>query len=101
MTDQPTEILVAGTDQYPVVIGRGLRFGLSSHLGSAVNKVLVVHPPTLGAAAAELRESLTGQYEVLLAEVPDAEAAKRVEVASFLWGIMGQASRRPGCAACA
>ncbi len=91
MTDQPTEILVAGTDQYPVVIGRGLRFGLSSHLGSAVNKVLVVHPPTLGAAAAELRESLTGQYEVLLAEVPDAEAAKRVEVASFLWGIMGQA----------
>lgn len=91
MTDQPTEILVAGANQYPVVIGRGLRFDLASHLGSGVNKVLVVHPPTLGAAAAELRESLLGSYEVLLAEVPDAEAAKRVEVASFLWGIMGQA----------
>ncbi|WP_426624239.1 3-dehydroquinate synthase [Leifsonia sp. McL0607] len=91
MTDQPTEILVDGVNPYPVVIGRGLRFGLASHLGSGVNKVLVVHPPTLGAAAAELRASLIGQYEVLLAEVPDAEAAKRIEVASFLWGIMGQA----------
>jgi 3-dehydroquinate synthase len=91
MTDETTEILVAGANPYAIVIGRGLRFDLARHLGSAVSKVLVVHPPTLGAAAAELRESLAGQYEVLLAEVPDAEAAKRIEVASFLWGIMGQA----------
>ncbi|MFF2052017.1 3-dehydroquinate synthase [Leifsonia sp. NPDC058194] len=89
--DTPTEILVAGDDQYPVIVGRGVRFDLAGHLGDKVNKVLLVHPPTLGAAAAELRESLLGRYEVLLAEVPDAEAAKRVEVAAFLWGIMGQA----------
>jgi len=38
-----------------------------------------------------LRESLQGGYEVLLAEIPDAEAAKRVEVAAFCWQIMGQA----------
>jgi 3-dehydroquinate synthase len=88
--DAPTEILVAGEHQYPVVVGRGLRFSLPAHLGEKVAKVLLVHPPTLGAAAAELRESLLGQYEVLLAEVPDAEAAKRVEVVSFLWQIMGQ-----------
>ncbi|MEY9953398.1 3-dehydroquinate synthase [Leifsonia sp. EB34] len=91
MTDQPAEILVPGANPYPVVIGRGLRFDLAAYLGAGVKKVLVVHPPTLGAAAAELRESLLEHYEVLLAEVPDAEAAKRVEVASFLWGIMGQA----------
>jgi 3-dehydroquinate synthase len=89
--DAPTEILVAGDDQYPVVVGRGLRFGLADHLGDKVSKVLLVHPPTLGAAAAELRESLLGRFEVLLAEVPDAEAAKRVEVAAFLWQVMGQA----------
>ena len=91
MTDESTEILVAGERQYPVIVGRGLRFDLARHLGTGVSKVLIVHAPTLGAAAAELRESLLGQYEVLLAEVPDAEAAKRIEVASFLWQIMGQA----------
>ena len=55
-----------------------------------VAKVLIVHPPTLGARAGALRESLQGRYEVLLAEVPDAEDAKRVEVAAFCWQIMGQ-----------
>ncbi|MGJ4843813.1 3-dehydroquinate synthase [Leifsonia sp. Le1] len=89
--DRPTEILVPGADQYPVVVGRGLRTQLADHLGGGVAKVLIVHPPTLGAAAAELRESLVGQFEVLLAEVPDAEAAKRVEVAAFCWQVMGQA----------
>jgi 3-dehydroquinate synthase len=95
MTDgaavQHTEIPVQGTTPYPVVVGRGLRADLAPYLGPGVAKVLVVHPPTLGAAAAELRESLLGRYEVLLAEIPDAEAAKRVEVAAFCWQIMGQA----------
>jgi len=89
--DQPTTILVAGDDQYPVVIGRGLRAQLADHLGAGVNKVLIVHPPTLGAAAVELRESLVDRFQVLLAEVPDAEAGKRVEVAAFCWQVMGQA----------
>ncbi len=30
------------------------------------------------------------EYEVLLAEIPDAEAGKRVEVASFCWQVLGQ-----------
>lgn len=49
-----------------------------------------MHPPTLAVLAAEIRESLLERYEVLLAEVPDAEAAKRVEVAAFCWQVMGQ-----------
>jgi 3-dehydroquinate synthase len=52
--------------------------------------VLIVHAPTLAAKAAAMRESLLGRYEVLLAEVPDAEQAKRVEVAAFCWQVMGQ-----------
>jgi 3-dehydroquinate synthase len=89
--DSVTEITVPGLDPYTVSIGYGLRLQLADRLGPDVRKVLIVHPPTLGAAAAELRESLADRYQVLLAEVPDGEAAKRVEVAAFCWDILGQA----------
>ncbi|MEK7663730.1 MAG: hypothetical protein AAB357_06125, partial [Actinomycetota bacterium] len=56
--------------------------------GPAVNKVLIIHPPTMGAIANKLREQLMGEREVLLAEVPDAENAKRVEVAAFCWQVL-------------
>jgi 3-dehydroquinate synthase len=91
VTDDATEIIVPGRNPYTVTVGRGLRTDLGSALGSGVTKVLIVHPPALAVAAAELRESLAGVMQVLLAEVPDAEAAKRIEVASFCWQIMGQA----------
>jgi 3-dehydroquinate synthase len=90
-TSDVTQIQVPGVDPYTVTVGYGIRAGLADQLGGDVAKVLIVHPPTLGAAAAELRESLAGRYQVLLAEVPDGEAAKRVEVAAFCWQIMGQA----------
>jgi 3-dehydroquinate synthase len=85
-----TTITVAGADPYDILIGRGLLARVGDQLGSKVAKVLIMHPPTLGAKATALRESLVDRYEVLLAEVPDAEDAKRVEVAAFCWGIMGQ-----------
>lgn len=89
MTDT-TIIPVSGVDPYDVIVGRGLLPSLADQLGSRVAKVLIVHPPTLGAKANALREVLKDRYEVLLAEVPDAEDAKRVEVAAFCWQIMGQ-----------
>lgn len=88
--NETTIIPVGGSDPYDVIIGRGTLGTIADHLGSRVAKVLIVHPPTLGAKANVLRESLQGSYEVLLAEVPDAEDAKRVEVAAFCWQIMGQ-----------
>jgi 3-dehydroquinate synthase len=91
MTDEATSIPITGETSYDVVVGRGVLERVGDALGTGVNKVLVVHPPTLGAAAAELREQLLGRFEVLLAEVPDAEAGKRVEVAAFCWQVMGQA----------
>lgn len=87
---QISEIAVAGTPGYSVFVGRGLIGDLASYLGPKVAKVLIVHAPTLGARAEALREQLAGRYQVYLAEVPDAEAAKRVEVAAFCWGVMGQ-----------
>jgi 3-dehydroquinate synthase len=80
----------SGEGGYDILIGRGLLAGVAEQIGTSVTKVLIVHAPTLGARAAALRESLGDRYQVLLAEVPDAEAAKRVEVAAFCWQIMGQ-----------
>ena len=87
---ETTVIPVPGTDPYDVLVGRGILHSVADQLGSRVAKVLIVHPPTLGAKAAALRETLLQHYEVYLAEVPDAEDAKRVEVAAFCWQIMGQ-----------
>ena len=86
-----TTIAVTGTNPYDVVIGRDILHTVAEQLGPDVNKVLIVHPATLTARATELRESLLGQYEVLLAEIPDAETGKRVEVAAFCWGVLGKA----------
>ena len=90
MTD--TVIAVRGVDPYDIVIGSGVLSQLADRLGPGVRKVLIIHAPTLGAKANELRDRLAGDtLEVLIAEVPDAEAAKRVEVAAFCWQVMGQA----------
>lgn len=86
-----TVIHVSGAPGYDITVGHGVVARLGDALPPSARKVLVVHPPTLAAQAAELRESLLGQREVLLAEIPDAEAGKRIEVAAFCWQIMGQA----------
>lgn len=92
MTSVVTTIPVTGEHDYEVTIGRGVLDRVPDALGERVNKVLIVHTPTVGRMAEQLRASLQETYaQVLLAEVPDAEAAKRVEVAAFCWQILGQA----------
>lgn len=89
-----TVISITGGRSYDVTIGRGLLNSsvvLEDALGPGVSKVLIVHPATLGAKATALREQLQQSYQVLLAEVPDAEAGKRIEVAAFCWQVLGQA----------
>src|SRR6195952_4745797 len=99
-TDSPTIIRVAGssetgsggeTGSYEIVVGRGVLSGLRDALAPGVRKVLIVHAPQLADWAGALRDELKGDFEVLLAEVPEGEGAKRIEVASFLWQILGQA----------
>lgn len=76
---------------YDVVVGRGVIQGLGAALPGDAHKVLIVHPPVLHQRAEALREHLTTeQRQVFLAEVPDGEAAKRLEVAGFVWGLLGQ-----------
>ncbi|GAA2917774.1 3-dehydroquinate synthase [Microbacterium keratanolyticum] len=88
-------VKTAGAAPYEIVVGRSILDRVSGALDPAVRKVLVVHPPTLADRAAELRDRLVsdtsnGPREVLLAEIPDAESGKRIEVAAFCWQIMGQ-----------
>lgn len=71
------------------IIGRGLLDDVSMAL-DGVKKVLILHPQALSVSAEALRENLVQKgFEALLAEVPNGEDAKRIEVAAFCWGIMG------------
>ncbi len=73
------------------IVGRGLLDEIPAAL-DGVKKVLVVHPQALSATAEAIRERLqSAGFEAILAEVPNGEDAKRIEVAAFCWGIMGQA----------
>ena len=89
-----TVIEVHGTDgmkDYRVHVGRGiLTATVAESLPPRAEKILIVHAPALSVTAESLREQLSDRYQVLLAEVPDAEGAKRVEVAAFCWQILGQ-----------
>ncbi|QNE46889.1 3-dehydroquinate synthase [Glaciihabitans sp. INWT7] len=85
-----TIITVPGNDSYEVTVGRDILSTLPALIGADARKVLIVHPATLGARAERLRETLSADFEVLLAEIPDAETGKRVEVAAFCWQVMGQ-----------
>ncbi|MFJ4164207.1 3-dehydroquinate synthase [Microbacterium sp. NPDC089698] len=94
--DGVTTIAVTGSTPYDIAVGRNILDRVSAALAPSVRKVLVVHPPTLADRAAQLRDRMVadtanGPREVLLAEIPDAEQGKRIEVAQFLWQIMGQA----------
>jgi 3-dehydroquinate synthase len=73
------------------VIGRGLLLDVAPALNGS-KKALLIAPAALAATAERLKEVLQDSgVEVLLAEVPSGEDAKRIEVATFCWKIMGQA----------
>lgn len=73
------------------VIGRGLLNEVSLGL-DGVKKVLILHPVALAVTAEAIREDLAQKgFEALIAEVPNGEDSKRIEVAAFCWAIMGQA----------
>jgi 3-dehydroquinate synthase len=85
-----TRIPVGG--DYDVVVGTHLLDELPALLGEGVQRVLVVHPRALATTGEAVREDLRSKgFEAFAAEVPDAEEAKTAQVASFLWGVLGQA----------
>ncbi|MDV3222852.1 3-dehydroquinate synthase [Intrasporangium sp.] len=91
MTAAPPTVIPVG-DDYDVVIGSGVIDRVPDLLRGEVERVLVVHPPTLRELAGQVAAGLTARgYAAELAEVPDAESAKASSVAASLWAQLGRA----------
>jgi 3-dehydroquinate synthase len=76
---------VATAHPYDVVIGRGLTGTVVGAVGGARHAALL-HPPTLAVRARALADALgAAGTAVAVIEVPDAEAAKTVDVLDRCW----------------
>ena len=86
----PTRITVRGERSYDVVVGEGLLGELAPALAGA-DRVAVVHPAALRATADAVREDLAAQgFTAHAVEVPDGEKSKDLQVAAYLWDVLGQ-----------
>ena len=85
-----TRLTVHTASPYEVVVGHGVVDEVRSLLGDDARRVAVVHPPTLRGRAEHLRDALD-DFEVLLLEVPDGEAAKSADVLAHCWDALGDA----------
>ena len=91
-TAEPARIPVAGARPYPVLVGYGLLAEVPNMLGPGVQRVALLHPPTMIKTAERLSHLLTtAGLEPVRIDVPDAEAAKSVAVAERCWSILGNA----------
>ncbi len=87
-----TRIQVRAESPYEVLVGNGLLDELPALLGADVQRVAVIHPPTLiGLAESVVHRLRTAGLSCVRIDVPDAEAAKTAEVASRCWSVLGQA----------
>ncbi|MEI2775953.1 MAG: 3-dehydroquinate synthase [Tetrasphaera sp.] len=78
---------------YDVVLGRGILGEVAALVPDAARRVLIVHGGTLPRVVEPVREALrTNGLHVVDGVVPDAEAAKTIEVAASLWGLLGRES---------
>lgn len=91
---ESTVIKVTGesaSDNYDVVVGRGLLGTLPELLGERVRRVLVIHPRALRLTGDTVRDELAAAgFTALTAEIPDAEEGKHIQVAAFCWQVLGQ-----------
>jgi 3-dehydroquinate synthase len=81
----------AASENYDVVVGRGLLGALPGLLGERVKRVLVIHPRALRLTGDTVRDELAeAGFTALTAEIPDAEEGKHIQVAAFCWQVLGQ-----------
>ena len=87
----PTRIRVAAERPYEVVVGHGVLGEVTGLLASAA-RVAVLHPAALIDVAVRVVADLErAGHQVVRIDVPDAEAAKTVEVAARCWSVLGHA----------
>jgi 3-dehydroquinate synthase len=89
---EPARIAVTAERPYHVLIGYELLDEVPAQLGPRVQRVALLHPPTMIKTAERLVRVLsTAGVEPIRIDVPDAEAAKNVAVAERCWSILGNA----------
>ncbi len=89
-TPEPIRIRVNAGAPYDVVIGRGL-LGEVAEAAAGADRIAIVFQPTLVETAKQIREFLNEKgFDAHSVEIPDAEAGKDLQVASFCWGVFGQ-----------
>jgi 3-dehydroquinate synthase len=92
----PVRITVGGDHRYDVLVGRELRGELAPLLslpvaGAPAQRLAIVHPTTLRRTADAVRTELRDQgFDAHTVEVPDAEAAKTLQVAGYCWDVLGR-----------
>jgi 3-dehydroquinate synthase len=89
---EPSRIAVKAERPYHVLVGYDLLAEVPTLLGQGVQRVALLHPPTMIKTAERLAQLLTSAgLEPIRIDVPDAEAAKSVAVAERCWSILGNA----------
>src|SRR5215217_639776 len=89
---EPTRIAVEAERPYQVFVGYDLLAEVPGLLRPGVQRVALLHPPTMIKTAERLVHLLsTAGLEPVRIDVPDAEAAKSVAVAERCWSILGNA----------
>jgi len=83
-------IEVRTANPYQVVVGHGLFDQVVAHLPTSARRVAVIHPRALRATGEQVRADLTGPFEAISIEIPDAEQAKSVEVLNYCWTVLGE-----------
>ncbi|GAB49597.1 3-dehydroquinate synthase [Mobilicoccus pelagius] len=77
---------------YDVVIGRGIAGRVRDLVPESAARALLAHAAPVADLARRLADALADRgVEVHLEELPDAESAKTIEVATHLWGVLGRA----------
>ena len=89
---EPARIPVTAEQPYEVLVGYGLLAEVPALLGSGVQRVALLHPPTMIKTAERLSHELSAAgLEPVRVDLPDGEAAKSVAVAERCWSILGNA----------
>jgi 3-dehydroquinate synthase len=89
---EPVRIAVTAERPYQVLVGYDLLADVPAVLGPSVQRVALLHPPTMIKMAERLVHVLsTAGMEPIRIDVPDGEAAKSVAVAERCWSILGNA----------
>ncbi len=90
MTDV-TRIPVGGESPYEVVVGSGVLGELPALVSKKAETVAIIHDEKLAPIAERARLALEDAgFSVVVADVPQGEAAKTIDVATRLWSWLGQ-----------